>query len=130
MNDKLLKWFIFGVLLALVPIASSWLYRLIFGGDSTLEALLSKGELLIITAGLCAAGVGSIIGTGNSYKNEKIISGGLSVVILLLSALVFAIVSEPSLATNPPDTGVIMTASIWIYIFALLSSGACAYLSE
>ena len=130
MNENVLKWLIFGVLLALVPLAAGWLFKLIFGGNTSLEALTSQGELLLITAGLCAAGVGSLIGSGEDLKKAKIVSGGLSIVILLLSAIVFSFISNPGVLTVKPDTNVVLQASIWIYICAFLSSGACAYLSE
>lgn len=130
MNEKLVKWLIFGVILALVPLAFVWFCRLIFGQDITLESLLSRGDLLLITAGLCAAGIGEMIGSGGALKGAKIISGGLSVVILLLSALIFAVVSNPALLSSPPHSDVVMNSSIAIYICAFFSSGACAYLAE
>ena len=130
MNENVVKWFIFGVLLALVPLCSGWIFKLIFGGDASLKALLAQGELLLITAGLCAAGVGGLMGSDNTLKKAKIISGGLSVIVLLLSALIFSLISNPGILSTPPDTEVVMNASIVIYICAFLSSGACAYLAE
>ncbi|MDK2593591.1 hypothetical protein [Pseudoalteromonas obscura] len=130
MNDKVTKWLIFGAGLALVPLLAVWICRLIFGQDSSLVNLLSQGELLLITAGLCAAGIGELIGSGEDYKIAKIISGGISVGMLLVSALIFSIVSNPAILNTPPNVDVISTASIIIYCCAFLSSGTCAYLAE
>jgi len=130
MNANVLKWLFFGVLLALVPLGSGWILKLIVGSNSSLEALISQGELLLITAGLCAAGVGSLIGSGSNLARAKIVSAGSSIIILLLSALVFSFISNPGALSVQPDTEVIMVASILIYICAFFSSGACAYLSE
>jgi hypothetical protein len=130
MSAKLLRWLIFGVLLALVPLVFSWFCRLIFSEDASLKTLLSQGELLLITAALCAAAIGELLGSDDKQKNWKIISGGASLMILIFSALIFSVISNQSLFSTSPDIDAVKVASLIVYFCAFVSSGACVYLSE
>jgi len=130
MIDRGVKWVAFSVVLALVPLLFSWIYGEIFGIDRTLESILATGELYLITAGLCAAGVGELVSATNERTKSRLVSGSITVVLLLLAALLFAAVSTPSGAPNPPDTTVVMRTSLYLYGASVVASTVCAILAD
>ena len=137
MSEKLIRWIIFSVLMALVPLLVDVLWIVTRGGTEALTSVLARGELLLITAALCAASVGELFGSGNDRRSRKVISGGAALLILLVSALYFVHVSEAYAHVSeayvgkerPPDVGVIRTISILLYTSAVVSSGSCVWLS-
>jgi hypothetical protein len=75
--EKLVSWLFFSVLLALVPLLISALIQLTHGQAVNLETTLAHGELLLITAGLCAASAGELIGTGPVKKMFERLSSAI-----------------------------------------------------
>ena len=130
MIERLAKWLIFGILIALVPLLASWTTGKLFGVGGSLVDLLAKGELYIITAALCAAGIGEVVGSTNEHKALRLIFGGFTTILLLLSALLFAAVSNQDILKQPPDPKIIFNTSISLYLAAVISSTFCSILSE
>jgi len=80
MSDKLLRWLIFSVLIALCPIVSNALILLTKDADASLAALVGRGELLLIVAGMCARGLGQLVAAGTgTYRKMKLIAAGGSI---------------------------------------------------
>ncbi len=52
---KLLKWLFFEVSFALTPLGFNWLGAVIHGGQSNAEAVLGRGELLLVASAIVAA---------------------------------------------------------------------------
>jgi hypothetical protein len=125
--EKLLRWAIFGVIVALVPLAFAYV-SLMLNGTPDLSKVLGNGELLIVVSAICAGGVGELIGSGNEYQAWKIISGGLTVVVLILSALLFANVIDHKGGTYNENT--VEYISLSMFVFGVLSCGSCISLSE
>jgi hypothetical protein len=73
--DKFLRWVIFGVIVAVVPLVFAYV-NLMVKGTPDLVKVLGGGELLIVISAICAGGVGELIGSGDEYQTAKIISGG------------------------------------------------------
>jgi hypothetical protein len=132
MRAKLTRWTIFSVLLALVPLLVSALIRATRRQAADLDTILSNGELLLITVGLAGAAVGELIGSGRGVARpmRELISAGMSVVILVVSALYFADVAAAKAAAQVVDSPLIASVSLGVYVAALISSGACIALAE
>lgn len=104
--EKLVRWCIFSVLLALVPIAFTAL-RLSTRTDSpplaeSVVHVLARGDLLLIAALLSARASGEILGSGASYRVLKLIANGGATIILLFAALYFADVTAAQLSGGTP----------------------------
>jgi uncharacterized membrane protein len=56
--EKLVKWFLFSVVVALLPLIFAWLIT----APKGISQAISKGELFIISATICAAAIGDLIG--------------------------------------------------------------------
>ena len=125
MAVKLLRWLIFSVILALVPLGVSWLIQLTHGVSPSLYSLLQHGELLLIAAALSAAATGELIGSGDNLLKGKLVAGGVSLLIVVFSAIYFASISASVVAQSTLDNSVIGASSLIIYISSLVSGGCC-----
>jgi len=130
MSEKVLRWLIFSVVLALIPLLANALMTLTFGTRPTLANTLAHGELLLIAAALSAAGAGELFGTRDTNRLKKIAAGGGSILVLLSTAIYFASVSSATSTGTSIDLSVVSSASIMLYLCALISSFSCVALSE
>lgn len=131
MFGKLTKWLIFSVFLALVPLAVSLLFQFTHTKQVNLETSLAHGELLLITAVICASSMGELFGAGPRYKIPKILSGGASVLIFLFTVIYFADVSANNFLNSAIiDKFMVCKISIILFISAFFTSACCITLSE
>lgn len=131
MIDKIARWFFCGVLIALVPLAYSYINLLMKSEPVTFSKTVNRGELLIIVWTLCAGAIGELFGNNQTHPTYKIVSGGLCTVVLVSSALLFASISEARISNGRSlnDT-IIMTASLVLLVMGLITCASCIALSE
>lgn len=129
MAEKLAKWLIFSVILALLPFAFNYLRLASRGVDPTMAKLLGGGELLLVAAGISAAAVGDLIGSGADRRLAKLFAGGGSIVVLCLASLHFADVAAARAAPTF-DASVVVWSSQMLFAFAVLGGGGCVALAE
>jgi len=130
MTEKLIRWFLFGVVIALLPIIFNSLRLFTHGGSLTFGQLVGRGELLLVTAGISAKAIGELIGSSTSMKIPKIIAGGVSLVILALASLYFADVAATYANNQTLDLSVISRMSLILFLTAVVSGGSCVALAE
>jgi hypothetical protein len=130
MEIKLAHWFIFSVLIALVPILANAITLKIHDSYSSLESVISRGQLLLITSGLCAASAGTLIGTDNKLIIWKIVAGGTAFFIFSISTFVYAQVNSSIQTGTNINQGLIVKFSISLFVSALISCAACIILAE
>lgn len=126
-REKITYWFIFNVVIALLPLVFNVL--LIFSRDIPFnaEALFFRGELLIVSAAIAADAVGGLIGGGQKNRISRLIIGGMCVVLLCLSSLLFAAISIDETAFSPSRVTII---SLVMFLSTVVASGSCKWLSE
>jgi hypothetical protein len=144
---KLLRWLIFGVIVALLPLVVSYLEFIAKKKTPSLEQIIGDGGLLLIISAACAGSFGEIIGSGPRAILAKIISSGGTIIILIMSSLLFAAILESrstpvcddkreNSATRRIDKALayddkaVASISIWIFAIGLLPCAACIALSE
>lgn len=135
MAARLTRWFIFSVMMALLPL---WFHLLSQfpdgGGGSWLMTWLitscSHGELLLVTAAVSGAAIGELIGSGNRALFAKLIAGVGCAVVLVLASLGFAYVvgTLDRSASLTPEA--IAFGSLAMLVFGIVSSGSCVALAE
>jgi len=130
MITKIVKWFIFSVIIALLPIIFNLLIVLSNGVAPSLEILTSRGELLLVAAGIAASAIGELIASGQNYMTPKLLAGGSCVIILSLASLYFAHISATIILGKTLDANVVSYTSMYLYIFAILSGASCIVLAE
>ena len=84
-TEKLLRWFLFSVPASLVPLALTYFSHRIDRHAVRLEMLLGRGELLLVTTTLGAAALGELIPASRENAVAKVLAGGASVLMIVIS---------------------------------------------
>jgi hypothetical protein len=129
MIEQLILWFLFRVLLALVPIVYNGVRILTTGGQDPFGAAIERGELLLLTAAMCGGSVGVLIGSGATFQIYKIISGGAAIIILMLSSLYYADISALYRQGTLVNVNIIKTTSRVLFLLGVVASGSAVALA-
>lgn len=141
MAARLTRWLIFSVIVAMVPLAFDYFARMTDGSEAPkLAAIVSKGELLLISAAIAAAAIGEIIGRPGKRAVAELVATGACVVTFFFASLYYANVSvlqrqysREALSQQQeqqPKEEVIFRTSVVLFIFTLISSAGCMVLSK
>jgi len=130
MTAKLSKWFMFSVVMALLPVLFNFFFLLATARAPTLTGLTGNGELLLIAAALSSVAIGELIDSKTEKRVWKIIAGGSSVVVLATASLFFAMVATMNDGDGAYDSGIVALASLTIYIVSVTCSGASMMIAE
>jgi hypothetical protein len=130
MAEKLVRWLVFSVIFALLPLAFNYLRISIRGTAPTLALLLSRGELLLVCAAIAATAIGELIGSGGERKIAKYVAGGGCVFVLFLASALFAEISTAIYSGAPVNSEFVSNSSIFVFGFTLISSTSCIVLVE
>jgi len=122
---RIIKWIIFGVILALAPIGFDYLNQATHVDAPRFTEVISKGELALVCAGIAGAAIGELIGSGKDLLALKMISGGGSVVIVLVAAAWYAQIASDARAGAPYNKDTVASYSIWLLFFTIVSSIGC-----
>ena len=126
MTARLIRWAIFGVIVAILPLVFRYLWTLSQNGGASVTQMLSNGELLLISTALAASAIGEIIPCGRQYPGCALVAGGGCLSSLLFGALYYAAVSS-----NPPARqDIVVFISFVLFSFSLLSSAGCLIVAE
>lgn len=127
---KLIRWFIFNIIIALLPIYFNCLYLLILGLQPTIEVLTGHGELLLISAAIAAVAIGEQVGSGRYLLILKLGAVGGCVIMLLGASFCFAVVSTSIQSEQVIQTNIVANISIYLFLGAIVSSGSCLALAQ
>lgn len=125
-SEKLIRWFLFSVLSALVPLAVGYMALSLDGTDPDLARVTARGELLLISSTIASAAVGELIAGGRSKAAQKLLAGGSCMLLVLLSSLFFAAIQ----ARRAPDPESILLTSLWLFAGTLVAGCSCVYLAH
>ena len=124
-SEKLVRWCIFSVLIALAPLFVSYLALGLDQKEPSLALITARGELLLISTTIASAAVGELLPSGRNYATLKVTSGGACMLLILLSSLFFSAIQ----ARRDPNAGAIFAASISLFSCTLLASFSAVYLA-
>jgi uncharacterized membrane protein YfcA len=135
-EEKIVIWLFFSVGIALVPIIYAGLHlytnKKIHNARNAFKIVIARGDLLLVITALCGSSIGGLIASGESHKMLKIIFGGFSTLILILSSLYFSSVSENKAnSTAHEDKGdddVIFIIAL-LFCLAFISCAVCVLLT-
>ncbi len=130
MNARLSRWLIFGVVVALLPLIATYVSRRTDGLVPAWTELLGRGELFLVCAGVCSAAYGEVLGTGGGLRAWKIVAGGICLMVLLVSSLVYAHIVERISSSAPIAMEAICHDSLYLYLIGVAASTACVVLAE
>ena len=132
MEEKLIVWIFFSVGIALVPLVFAGLRLQTKKTPNAFSIVIARGELLLLIAALCGSSIGELIGSNETHKILKLISGGSSIIILLFSSLYFSFVSENKTINTEGEIedGVVIHTSLILFCLAFVSCCSCIILSQ
>jgi hypothetical protein len=125
-EGKIVIWFVFTVLVSLVPFVMVALNMWSDDKAVQLVALWPHGELLLVSTALAANAVGDLIPTRSFATRTKIVAAGSCIVLLIVAALWYAMIQgHPEFKLEKISEG-----SITLFVFTLIASGSCKLLAE
>lgn len=130
MSRRLIKWLIFSVMIALLPIIFNAIKMITRNNPIELEILFSNGELLIISVAIASAAVGELLGSGEDKIIVKYFAGGGCITIIALASLWFADISTSMRLGENLNKYFISAGSIVMFFLTLISAGSCKALAE
>jgi hypothetical protein len=140
LHEKLIKWGVFSVLLALVPFAFACGKASLVGPSITVPELVARGGLLLVAVGLATGAIGDLIGSaGGKYRGAKLAIGGLCAITAVMASFLYVIVNDAytraleqqvPLEDTPLNVPMAVGLSVALYVGAVLGSGACIALAE
>jgi hypothetical protein len=129
MGAKVARWLVFSVLFSLVPICAS--YALAIASSTTvvppLSSVVKHGDFYLLSSVLSAVGLGEVIGANQKFQVYKIITGGVSCLIIGFSTFLFVYASTSELELVELK---LAYASYWMFVFACIVATSCVVLSE
>ena len=130
MTDFLVRWFIFGVIIALMPVIFNLFGEALSTGRFNFLGAIANGELLLISTAIAAPALGELIGSGISRNIPNLLAGGSSIVLLLLTSFGFAYISGARRSSRPLNSAVISGSSLVMFLFTISASCTCVCLAN
>ena len=132
---KLISWFKFGAIIALLPIALNALSLGTTGQLESFSQLVAHGELFLVATAISALAIRELFRFrfNTSLKILKVIAGGAAVIIIMLSLSYFVDILAGHLSGfnfDEQQISTIVQTSFFALGFAVFSGGCCILLSE
>ncbi len=127
---KVIRWMLFSVSIALVPLFFNYFSLKLRGFDVDVQQIIQNGELMLIIAAMSAAAIGELVGSSGQARILKVVAGGSSTLLLMLAALYYADVASLRFSGSMPDADSVAMMSFALFGLAVVSGGSCIALSE
>lgn len=129
-SEKVVRWLFFGVAFSTLPIIANFLLTVTQGINPVIPSLLGRGDLLIISAGVAATGVGELQGvTENGMKRIRIAVTAATYLIVCSASLWFASVATSIASKVPVQEDTIAVGSVILFCASVVSGASCVALA-
>ena len=125
-SEKMVRWFIFSVLVALTPLAFALFDALVAGRPATVHALVGDGELVLLSTAIAAASAGELIAAGRDRALGKVLAGGTCILLVLVGSIEFAAIH----ASTVRNVDVVALLSLWLFAGTVLAGASSIYLAH
>jgi len=128
---KFLRWFMFGVLVALAPLFITGV--ILVAKDNPppiLLTVLGSGQLLLISTAIAADAIGDLVCASIESATLGIVAGGGCILALMCGALWYAANSAMLELGKPGRASTVTKGSLIIFLFTIISAGACKMLTQ
>ncbi len=130
MLEELVRWWIFSIAIAVLPLLFKFVRQLTWGRSITFAEFFSKGELLLISFVISAGAIGKLFGCGKTLVLPSLIAGGACIILSCTAVFWFAELSavdngshhNPSQSFNNRSVAI---GSIILFAFTLLVTSFC-----
>jgi len=127
---KIVRWLIFGAIISLLPLAFTFGDLALRGRPHRLVDVIGNGELLVVVWVLSASALGEMFGGKGGRPILHILAGGLTLVVIVAAALLFAFVAEAKAGTQPVNEDLLVNLSVILYVVSLFPCVGCLICSE
>jgi len=127
---KIVRWLIFGAIISLLPLAFTFADLALRGRPHRLTDVIGNGELLVVVWVLSASALGEMFGGKGGRPILHIVVGGLTLMVIVISALLFALVAEARAVGQPVDEELLVNMSVILYVISLFPCIGCLITSE
>lgn len=121
---------LFAVLVALVPLGLESWFLLAQNKALRLADLAGRGELLLISAGLAARGLGSILQGPRTGTVGFVFWGGFSLVMSLLSSGAYGLIHSYATYGSSYDSAFVASSSLGLLSASIIASAFCVILAS
>jgi hypothetical protein len=130
MGVKLARWIIFGAIVSLLPLVFAWITLVLASQtdpprDPELKQIVGNGELLVIIWVLSATAIGELFGSGGGLQIPKIITGGFTLIVIILAAGLFVWTVDERALNRPVNEALLVRYSIYMFISSIVCSIGC-----
>ena len=130
-GEKLLRWMLFGVVFAVLPIVFNFLSAVTRGQSIALSSLTSHGELLLVSVGISAAATGELFGReAGPLRSFRLFVVGMSLIIVCVASLWFADIAGAIRSNEPINEAAVSVGSTIVFFSSITTAGCCIALSE
>jgi hypothetical protein len=131
MMYSLVRWGIFAVAIALLPILISILGSVTRGDHVGFVELLKHGELFLVSAAIVGAGLADLVGEGGPrFRALKLTTGGAAGLVAITAAVWFADVAAGRRDGLQLDSSGIAVGSLIVFACALVAGASCIVVAE
>ena len=128
---RLVRWFIFSVVVAMLPILSNMLKCLATEYCRlSITYLFCHGELLIISAAISGSAIGFLVASGGNRPIPKLVAGGSCVIILALCSYLYADMTATLGQKQGYDLHSLSAVSLIMFFLTLIAGASCVILAE
>jgi hypothetical protein len=127
---RFLRWFIFTLLVSILPILVSAIALWLSGDHPSIVEILGAGELLMICCALSATAVGDIVATKLRHPNAKLIFAGLCVLVVVVTTVGYTLIVVANHRHFPYDQNLVAIVSMCLFLFTGICSAVCVALSH
>lgn len=124
---KLLRWYMFSILIGILPLYLKATHLQMQGGSVDLQKLLKDGDLLLLSSAICFSAIGELLGKKEAFSIIKILCGGAALFIIVVACDNWAVLSIGKLGF---DTLFIYNQSLNAFKFSLIAGTGCIAVSE
>lgn len=124
--ERMTRWFMFSVLVSLVPFAISFLTRALGREPIPMVLITADGGLLLTCTAIAAGAFGELIPGGREHPVARLVAGGVCMILILAASFYFAAIK----ATADPNPAAIFTTSLRVLAGTVLVGAACVYLAH
>ena len=124
--ERVFKWLLFGVLCSLLPIGFVAIDFFTDGKVVGVGNLIGRGELLLITTGIAAAGLGELISESAKKSIGVMFTGAASLILIGICSYSYSSV----VSSQNPNIENITSGSICIFIISIFTTVVCFIQTE
>lgn len=130
-RERLLRWAMFGVIFAILPILFNFLSAITRSQDIAVNSLIARGELLIVSVSISAAAAGELFGREEGQlRSFRLFLVGMSFIIVCVASLWFADIAGAVRAHESINESAVAIGSVIVFLSSITTAGCCIVLSE